>query len=471
MPVAGEAARVRERAARGCRVLGRTQGRGASVAGGPRASPRSPQARWTRRRPGGCRTPFPPHPSSGSCGRAGPGVPPCRGSRTSPCPRAMSGALSKRSDLANDNRCPGLSLGLGAPPDPRTGPGGAPAEELPGAGWAKAGQDQNRNELEPGPGAGAGRSPGAHRESAGALEPGIQARNARNAAGDPRALLIGASEEEEEDEDEEEDEEEEDGAGISPPALGTERGLREPPGRSASRLFGGPGPGSDEDSSWATLSQGSPGSSPDEPGGHPTRGAPVTYVCPMEPHGDLSLSHSCPIEASDNLWLPHKCPTEPDGCPSLLHAAMPLCSYRLHICPSPWLFAHQPPWVPFLVPWAPSPLGTVLCPQSSLVLCPLLCLLVPVEPSWAILTSLGTGGSVELCVGLGLTRLTPRALQSRCGRVVREHMGTCPPGGCGCRTPRAPTTGTSPLEPLSGSPLVGPMRPLLMAAPPPRGPP
>lgn len=225
----------------------------------------------------------------------------------------MSGALSKRSDLANDNRCPGLSLGLGAPLEPRTGPGGAPAEELPGAGWPKAGQDQNRNELEPGPGPGAGRSPGAHRESPGALEPGIQARNARNAAGDPRALLIGTSEEEEEDEDEEEDEEEEDGAGISPPALGTERGLREPPGRSASRLFGGPGPGSDEDSSWATLSQGSPGSSPDEPGGHPTRGAPVTYICPMEPHGDLLLSHSCPIEASDNFWLPHKCPTGLNG--------------------------------------------------------------------------------------------------------------------------------------------------------------
>ncbi|NWU85371.1 APBB1 protein, partial [Onychorhynchus coronatus] len=162
----------------------------------------------------------------------------------------MSGALSKRSDLANDNRCPGLSLGL--PPEPRTGPGGAPAEELPGAGWAKAGRDQNRNELEPGPGPGG---------SPGALEPGVQARNARNAAGDPRSLLIGASEDEEEDE-EEEDEEEEDGAGVSPPALGAERGPREPPGRSASRLFGGPGTGSDEDSSWATLSQ---GSSPDEP--------------------------------------------------------------------------------------------------------------------------------------------------------------------------------------------------------------
>ncbi|NXF76327.1 APBB1 protein, partial [Sclerurus mexicanus] len=165
----------------------------------------------------------------------------------------MSGALSKRSDLANDNRCPGLSLGLGAPPDPRTGPGGAPAQELPGAEWAKAGRDQNRNELEPGPGPGG---------SPGALEPGVQARNARNAAGDSRALLIGASEEEEDEDEDEEEDEEEDGTGVSPPALGAERGPREPPGRSASRLFGGPGPGSDEDSSWATLSQ---GSSPDEP--------------------------------------------------------------------------------------------------------------------------------------------------------------------------------------------------------------
>ncbi|NXE43782.1 APBB1 protein, partial [Ptilorrhoa leucosticta] len=107
----------------------------------------------------------------------------------------------------------------------------------------------------------------------------VQARNARNAAGDPRALLIGASEEEEDDEDEEEDEEEEDGAGVSPPALSTERGLREPPGRSASCLFGGPGPGSDEDSSWATLSQGSPGSSPDEP--------ESLWPCGAGAHGDL----------------------------------------------------------------------------------------------------------------------------------------------------------------------------------------
>ncbi|NXB97865.1 APBB1 protein, partial [Orthonyx spaldingii] len=107
----------------------------------------------------------------------------------------------------------------------------------------------------------------------------VQARNVRNAAGDPRALLIGASEEEEEDEDEDEEEEEEDGAGVSPPALGAERSLREPPGRSASRLFGGPGPGSDEDSSWATLSQGSPGSSPDEP--------ESLWPCGAGAHGDL----------------------------------------------------------------------------------------------------------------------------------------------------------------------------------------
>ncbi|NWZ93609.1 APBB1 protein, partial [Nesospiza acunhae] len=51
------------------------------------------------------------------------------------------------------------------------------------------------------------------------------------------------------------------------------------PGRSASRLFGGPGPGSDEDSSWATLSQGSPGSSPDEP--------ESLWPCGAGAHGDL----------------------------------------------------------------------------------------------------------------------------------------------------------------------------------------
>ncbi|KAJ7415753.1 hypothetical protein WISP_76356 [Willisornis vidua] len=49
--------------------------------------------------------------------------------------------LSKRSNLVNDNRCPGLSLGL--PPDPHIGPGGDLAEELPGVGWAKVGRDQN----------------------------------------------------------------------------------------------------------------------------------------------------------------------------------------------------------------------------------------------------------------------------------------------------------------------------------------
>ncbi|RMB89581.1 hypothetical protein DUI87_34004 [Hirundo rustica rustica] len=221
--------------------------------------------------------PCPPHPQQRRLrpGRAGgpaaPGVPPV------PVSSRHVGGPEQAQRPGQRQPVPGAEPGLGAPRDPRTGPGGAPAEELPGAGWAKAGQDQNRNELEPGPGP--GRSPGAHGESPGALEPGVQARNARNAAGDPRALLIGASEEEEDDEEEEEDEEEEDGAGVSPPALSTERGLREPPGRSASRLFGGPGPGSDEDSSWATLSQGSPGSSPDEP--------ESLWPCGAGAHGDL----------------------------------------------------------------------------------------------------------------------------------------------------------------------------------------
>ncbi|EMP30031.1 Amyloid beta A4 precursor protein-binding family B member 1 [Chelonia mydas] len=98
-------------------------------------------------------------------------------------PGAMSRPLSQRSDLANDNSCPGLSLALRAPhsellngtlpcqaspPGPRPcacpalhsalGPGPPPAEEPANAKWVKDGQnqlrqaaeqDQNRNELGP----------------------------------------------------------------------------------------------------------------------------------------------------------------------------------------------------------------------------------------------------------------------------------------------------------------------------------
>ncbi|NXL04199.1 APBB1 protein, partial [Mesembrinibis cayennensis] len=101
-------------------------------------------------------------------------------------------------------------------------------------------------------------------------------RNARNAGGGALPLLIDlrGAEEEEEDE-EEEDEEEEEGDGDSTPvqsdpmtAESEQSGERAPRehGRSASLLFGvRSGTASDEDSSWATLSQGSPaGSSPDD---------------------------------------------------------------------------------------------------------------------------------------------------------------------------------------------------------------
>ncbi|KAM9263307.1 LOW QUALITY PROTEIN: amyloid beta precursor protein binding family B member 1 [Cariama cristata] len=202
----------------------------------------------------------------------------------------MSGSLSKRSDLANDNSCLGLSLGLQGPPEPGQllrpkGPPGSPqgprlygSTELQGGGglaapageepanakWVKDGQnqlrraaerDQNRNELGPPP-----------------EELEVSARNARNAGGGGLPLLIdlrGAEEEEEE------DEEEEEGDGDSTPvqsdpmtAESEQSGERAPRehGRSASLLFGvRSGTASDEDSSWATLSQGSPaGSSPDD---------------------------------------------------------------------------------------------------------------------------------------------------------------------------------------------------------------
>ncbi|NXT41663.1 APBB1 protein, partial [Pelecanoides urinatrix] len=202
----------------------------------------------------------------------------------------MSGSLSKRSDLANDNSCLGLSPGLQGPPAPGQplrpkgpplygstelqGRGGPPApagEEPANAKWVKDGQnqlrraaerDQNRNELGPPP-----------------EELEVSARNARNAGGGALPLLIdlrGAEEEDEEEEEEdEEEEEEEEGDGDSTPvqsdpmtAESEQSGERAPRehGRSASLLFGvRSGTASDEDSSWATLSQGSPaGSSPDD---------------------------------------------------------------------------------------------------------------------------------------------------------------------------------------------------------------
>eukprot|EP00076_Gallus_gallus_P016884 XP_015136419.2 amyloid-beta A4 precursor protein-binding family B member 1 isoform X2 [Gallus gallus] len=170
----------------------------------------------------------------------------------------MSGSLSKRSDVANDNSClgpAGLSLALRGPPEALP-----PPEEPPSTKWLKDGQnlqrraaerDQNRNEVRPPP-----------------EQSELSARNARNAAAGGAPLI-----EDEEEEEEEEEDEDEDGDSTpvqSDPTTGEsepsgERALREP-GRSASRLFGPrSGTASDEDSSWATLSQGSPaGSSPDD---------------------------------------------------------------------------------------------------------------------------------------------------------------------------------------------------------------
>ncbi|CAM5073438.1 unnamed protein product [Eretmochelys imbricata] len=178
----------------------------------------------------------------------------------------MSRPLSQRSDLANDNSCPGLSLALRAPHNEllngmlpchasppghspcacpalhsALGPGPPPAEEPANAKWVKDGQnqllqaaeqDQNRNELGP---------------------------LATELLSD---LPLGGPEEEEEDAD-------------STPVQSdpitaeseqsSERAPREP-GKSASLLFGPRASAtSDEDSSWATLSQGSPAcSSPDD---------------------------------------------------------------------------------------------------------------------------------------------------------------------------------------------------------------
>ncbi|XP_074996649.1 amyloid beta precursor protein binding family B member 1 isoform X1 [Calonectris borealis] len=205
----------------------------------------------------------------------------------------MSGSLSKRSDLANDNSCLGLSLGLQGPPAPGQllrpkgppgspqapplygstelqGQGGPPAlagEEPANAKWVKDGQnqlrraaerDQNRNELGPPP-----------------EELEVSARNARNAGGGALPLLIDLRGAEEDEDEEDEEEEEEEGDGDSTPvqsdpmtAESEQSGERAPRehGRSASLLFGvRSGTASDEDSSWATLSQGSPtGSSPDD---------------------------------------------------------------------------------------------------------------------------------------------------------------------------------------------------------------
>nr|XP_048709728.1 amyloid beta precursor protein binding family B member 1 isoform X3 [Caretta caretta]XP_048709807.1 amyloid beta precursor protein binding family B member 1 isoform X3 [Caretta caretta]XP_048709891.1 amyloid beta precursor protein binding family B member 1 isoform X3 [Caretta caretta] len=178
----------------------------------------------------------------------------------------MSRPLSQRSDLANDNSCPGLSLALRAPHSEllngmlpcqasppghspcacpalhsALGPGPPPAEEPANAKWVKDGQnqllqaaeqDQNRNELGP-----------LATELLSDLPLGARRRRKEDADSTPvQSDPITAESEQ-----------------------SSERAPREP-GKNASLLFGPRASAtSDEDSSWATLSQGSPAcSSPDD---------------------------------------------------------------------------------------------------------------------------------------------------------------------------------------------------------------
>ncbi|XP_043359891.1 amyloid-beta A4 precursor protein-binding family B member 1 isoform X2 [Dermochelys coriacea] len=173
-------------------------------------------------------------------------------------PGAMSRPLSQRSDLANDNSCPGLSLALRAPHSElmngtlpcqalplghcvcpalhsALGLGPPPTEDPANAKWVKDGQnqlrqaakqDQNRNELGP---------------------------LATALLGD---LPLGGPDEDA------------DSTPVqsNPVTAESEQSSEREPGKSASLLFGPRASAtSDEDSSWATLSQGSPAcSSPDD---------------------------------------------------------------------------------------------------------------------------------------------------------------------------------------------------------------
>ncbi|XP_061485263.1 amyloid beta precursor protein binding family B member 1 isoform X2 [Rhineura floridana] len=188
----------------------------------------------------------------------------------------MSGSLSKRSDLANDNSCLGLSLALVPPPGGQIllhkgqqrayscaqlqGVLGRPPslEEPSNTKWVKDGQnqlrqaaergcDQNRNEVTP-----------PTKELSALL---IPLRGEGGKDGEPE------QEEEEEEEEEEEDSTPVQSEPVTESEQSSERALpRGESGRSASLLFGmHNSAASDEDSSWASLSQGSPtGSSPDE---------------------------------------------------------------------------------------------------------------------------------------------------------------------------------------------------------------
>ncbi|XP_067420722.1 amyloid beta precursor protein binding family B member 1 isoform X2 [Emydura macquarii macquarii] len=171
----------------------------------------------------------------------------------------MSGALSERRDLANDNSCLGLSLALRAPHNELlrgSSPCACPAlqstppgQEPANAKWVKDGRnqlrkaaerDQNRNELGP---------------PALAQEVSVGDSLGRGCGG---ALLAEGAGQEEEEED----------ADGDPVTAESEQSSEHAPrehGKSASLLFGTRASASDEDSSWATLSQGSPAcSSPDD---------------------------------------------------------------------------------------------------------------------------------------------------------------------------------------------------------------
>ncbi|XP_039204123.1 amyloid-beta A4 precursor protein-binding family B member 1 [Crotalus tigris] len=195
----------------------------------------------------------------------------------------MSTSLSKRSSLANDNGCLGLSLALVAPPGgpvlPHKGRcayscgelqsllGLPPSVEEPSnCKWVKEGQNQLRQAAERGRDQNRNEVSLPSKELSALLVP-LTGQEGQGRAEDPE------DQEQEEDEEEEEEEEEEEGSTpvqsepVTESEQSSERALpRGEQGRSASLLFATRNStASDEDSSWATLSQGSPtGSSPDE---------------------------------------------------------------------------------------------------------------------------------------------------------------------------------------------------------------
>ncbi|KAM3836478.1 amyloid beta precursor protein binding family B member 1 isoform 2-T3 [Vipera latastei] len=194
----------------------------------------------------------------------------------------MSSSLSKRSSLANDNGCLGLSLALVAPPSGAVLPhkgrcayscgelqsllGLPPSVEEPSnRKWVKEGQNQLRQAAERGRDQNRNEVSLPSKELSALLVP-LTGQEVQGRAEDPE------DQEEEEDEEEEEEEEEEGFTPVQSEPMteseqSSERALpRGEQGRSASLLFATRNStASDEDSSWATLSQGSPtGSSPDE---------------------------------------------------------------------------------------------------------------------------------------------------------------------------------------------------------------